>query len=114
MFIKIYHNPRCSKSREALKFIEDKRYNHEIFLYLDDNLSKADILDILKLLQLKPKDIIRTKEKEYKDLNLKDATDEDLIDAIISYPKLLERPIVVIDNKKAVIARPIEKLMEFI
>ena len=89
---KIFHNPRCSKSRQALRILQDNNCEIEIFNYLEKDLDVSLIKDILKKLSLKPRDILRTSELDYKDNNLKedDLSDDDLIDYMIKYPKLIE------------------------
>ncbi|MCV2509086.1 MAG: arsenate reductase (glutaredoxin), partial [Neisseriaceae bacterium] len=92
----------------------EENIEFETILYLETGLSEAEIKDLLKYLNLEPIDIIRTKEEIWKtEYKGKSLTDEDIIQALIKYPKLLERPIYV-ENEQAVIARPLEKLQEFI
>ena len=112
---KIFHNPRCSKSRQALQLLKDNNCKIEIISYLEIDLKVSLIKDILKKLTLKPRDILRKGEQEYKDNNLKkdNLSEEDLINYMIKYPKLIERPIVV-KGDKAVIGRPPEKVLELI
>ena len=112
---KIFHNPRCSKSRQALQLLKDNNCKIEIISYLEIDLKVSLIKDILKKLTLKPRDILRKGEQEYKDNNLKkdNLSEEDLINYMIKYPKLIERPIV-IKGDKAVIGRPPEKVLELI
>ena len=112
---KIFHNPRCSKSRQALQLLKDNNCKIEIISYLEIDLEVSLIKDILKKLGLKPRDILRKGEQEYKDNNLKkdNLSEEDLINYMIKYPKLIERPIVVIGDK-AVIGRPPENVLELI
>jgi arsenate reductase len=112
---KIFHNPRCSKSRQALQLLKDNNCKIEIISYLEIDLEVSLIEDILKKLALKPRDILRKGEQEYKDNNLKkdNLSEEDLINYMIKYPKLIERPIVV-KGDKAVIGRPPEKVLELI
>jgi len=110
--ITIWHNPRCSKSRDALKFLEDKKLNITVIKYLDVKITKEDITEILQMLGMGARDMMRIKEDIYKELNLKDEKDEDkLIEAMVNNPKLIERPIVIKDGS-AVIARPLEKINE--
>ncbi len=112
--ITIWHNPRCSKSREALKLLQAEGVEPLIFKYLDENPTREQIVEVLKLLGAKPRDIMRTKEAIYKELGLKEVEDEDaLIDAMAENPKLIERPIV-IKGSKAVLGRPPEKVLELI
>lgn len=112
---KIFHNPRCSKSRQALQLLKDNNYKIEIISYLEIDLEVSLIEDIIKKLALKPRDILRKGEQEYKDNNLKkdNLSEEDLINYMIKYPKLIERPIVV-KGDKAVIGRPPENVLELI
>ncbi len=108
----IWHNPRCSKSREALKLLEAEGVEAKVFKYLDEKPTKKQIAEVLKLLNAKPRDIMRTKEALYKELGLKDVeSDEALIEAMAENPKLIERPIV-IKGSKAVLGRPPERVLE--
>ena len=107
--MKIYHNPRCSKSRETLNIIIEHNIKPEIHLYLNDPLSTEEIKYILKLLDTSPDKIIRKNEVIYKTHNLKNANKETLIKMINEYPILLERPIVVSKNH-AIIGRPPENV----
>lgn len=114
MTIKIYHNPRCSKSRQAIELLESKNLNFEIKLYLQDSLTSEEITTILNMLKLPAINIIRQKEAEFKENNLSpNMSDEQLIKAIIKSPKLLERPIV-INGKKAAIGRPVENILDIL
>lgn len=106
----IWHNPKCSKSRNALNLLEEKNINSKIFNYLESKPTKEEIINILKMLNINAKDLLRKGETIYKELNLKDENDENkLINAMVENPILIERPII-IDNNKAVIARPIENM----
>jgi len=112
--IKIYHNPRCGKSREGLSIVENSGKEFEIVRYLEDVPSKEELKSILKMLDIEPIDLVRQKEKiwveKFRDKNL---TDEAIIDAMIENPILIERPIV-INGNKAAIGRPpqnIEKIL---
>ena len=111
----IYHNPKCSKSRKALDIIKSKNFEPTIILYLVNKLSKAEIKKLLSKLGLSIRDILRTGEDEYKNNNLKNEnlTDDKLIDFLIKFPKLLQRPIVVKDNK-AVVGRPPENILNLL
>lgn len=108
--IKIYHNPRCRKSREALNFLQENGHGFEVVLYLEDKLTRSELTALIKKLKITPMDLIRKEEalwkKEYKSQNLGDAQ---LINLMIKEPKLMQRPIVVKDDK-AVVARPLETL----
>jgi len=108
----IWHNPRCSKSRQALGILEEKGVKIEVYKYLDDTQSVDDIKDILKKLGISARELMRTTEDDYKTLNLKDEKDEEkLIEAMVDYPKLIQRAIV-IKGEKAVLGRPPEKVLE--
>lgn len=112
---KIFHNPRCSKSRQALQILKDNNCDIEIINYLETDLNASLIKDVLHKLSLKPRDILRTSEQDYKDNNLKEDnfSDDDLIDYMIKHPKLIERPIV-IKGHRAVLGRPPENVLELI
>ncbi len=112
--IVIYHNPRCSKSRETLEILETKKANYQVIKYLDEPLSAEKLGKIIKLLKIKPIELVRKNEKIWKE-NFKnlDFTDDELIQVMAKYPKLIERPIVINDNK-AVIGRPPKKILEII
>ena len=112
---KIFHNSRCSKSRQALQILQDHYCDIEIINYLEIDLDVSLIKDVLKKLSLKPRNILRTSEQDYKDNNLKedDFSDDDLIDYMIKHPKLIERPIV-IKGHRAVLGRPPENVLELL
>jgi arsenate reductase len=106
--IEIYHNPRCSKSRAGLKYLEDHSVEFKVVRYLDENISFEEVRNLIDKLQLTPIELVRTKEKEWIDnYKGKNLSDDEIISAMVSFPKLIERPIVVNGNK-AVIARPAE------
>lgn len=112
--VTIWHNPRCSKSREALKLLEEKGVKAEVFKYLDEKITKEDIKNLLKMIDATPREIMRTKESIYKELGLKDIEDEEkLIEAMVEHPKLIERPIVIKEDK-AIIGRPPVKVLELV
>ena len=113
--IKIYHNPRCSKSRETLKILESSGVEFVIVEYLKTPLSRGELLKIMSLLNVAPRNAMRIKETIYKELSLGDATktEDDLISAIIDNPILLERPIIVTD-KGVCICRPPELVRNYI
>ena len=109
---KIWHNPRCSKSRQTLSILEEKGIQVDVFKYLDDTQTISAIKDVLKKLGISARELMRTTEDDYKTLNLKDENDEEkLIEAMVNYPKLIQRPIV-IKGDKAVLGRPPEKVLE--
>jgi len=106
----VYHNPRCSKSRQTLQLCEEAGSEVEIIEYLKTPLDEVILKDLLKKLDKPAHEVVRTKEEVYEQLNLSsDSTEEEIIAAIIKYPVLLERPIVVKDDK-AVIGRPPENV----
>ena len=110
----IWHNPRCSKSRQTLEILNEKGVNAEVVKYLETNPSANEISDVLKKLGISARELMRTKEDIYKTLNLKDEESETkLIEAMVSHPKLIERPIVIVGDK-AVLGRPPEKVLELI
>ena len=110
--VKIYHNPRCGKSREGLKLLEQQGVDIEVIKYLENPPTKEELKRILKMLGMSAKELIRKKESIYKELGLKDVKDEEkLIEAMVQHPKLIERPIVIMGDK-AVLGRPPEKILE--
>ena len=115
MSVTIYHNPRCSKSRQTLSLIEDAGQQADIILYTKTAPTQAEIKDLLKKLGFDdPRALMRKGESIYKELGLKAETDENaLLLAMSSYPKLIERPIVVKGNK-AVLGRPPENAAQFL
>ncbi len=111
--IEVLHNPRCSKSRAGIKYLDEKGVEYKIINYLKEPLTKEQLQDILKKLNMKPSELVRKKEKLYRELNLKEASEDEILDAMVKNPKLIERPIV-INGDKAVVARPeseIEKVL---
>lgn len=112
--ISIYHNPRCSKSREALQILEENSSNFKVIKYLEDTFDQETLENVISLLGIKPIELIRKNEsiwkEEYKDLNL---SDKDLIAAMVKHPKLIERPIVV-NGKKAIIGRPPQNILNIL
>lgn len=110
--IKIYHNPRCSKSREGLCTLQDLNHPVEIINYIENPLTFDELQEIIRLLNIKPIELVRTKEAIWKEqFKDKELTDKEIITAMVENPKLIERPIV-INGNKAVIARPSEKINE--
>ena len=109
--VTIWHNPRCSKSRNAAALLEEKGVEAEVVKYLDTPPSKEEIREVLNMLGITARELMRTKEAVYKELGLKEVEDEEtLIDAMVANPKLIERPIVIKDGKAA-IGRPIENII---
>ena len=112
--VKIWHNPRCSKSRNTLELLNEKGVEVEIVKYLDTPPNKEELKEMLKMLNISARELMRTKEDIYKELNLKDENSEEkLIDAMVENPKLIERPIVIKDGKAA-IGRPIENIIDLL
>jgi len=112
--VKIWHNPRCSKSRNAVALLEEQGVEAEVVKYLETPPSKDEIVEVLKMLGISARELMRTKEDIYKELGLKDVSDEDaLIDAMVAHPKLIERPVVIKDGKAA-IGRPLENIVEIL
>jgi len=112
MSITIYHNPRCSKSRQTLKILEEQGENPTIIEYLNNPPTADKLKEILSLLGMSPRDLMRKKENEYKELDLANSelSNRDLIDCMVKNPILIERPIVLV-NGKAALGRPPEKVL---
>ncbi len=112
--IQIWHNPKCSKSRNAMTLLEEKGINADVVKYLESTPTKEQLTEVLKKLNMSAKELLRTGEDVYKELNLKDENDEEkLINIMVENPILIERPII-IKGDIAVIARPIENLEELL
>ena len=112
--ITVWHNPRCSKSRETIKLLEEQGIESNVVKYLDEALTFQRVEELLNMLGMEPRELMRTKEAIYRELKLKDEHDpKRLIEAMVAHPKLIERPIV-IKNGKAVIGRPIENVVELL
>ncbi len=112
--MKIYHNPRCSKSRNSHKLLTEKGIEFETIEYLKTPVTKEELIDILAKLGIPAKDLIRKGEAAFKE-NFKglELSAEQWIDAMVKYPKLIERPIIV-KGDKAVIGRPIENVIDLL
>jgi arsenate reductase (glutaredoxin) len=106
----IYHNPRCSKSRETLQLLQQHNVDIEVVEYLTQPLSAAQLTSLLAKLNVSAIDIMRTKEPEFKQQNLANADDQQLLAALVDTPKLMERPIVV-HGDLACIGRPPENVL---
>lgn len=112
--MKIYHNPRCSKSRQTLALIQENGVEPEVLLYLENIPTANELKELLSKLGISPMQLIRKGEKDWKEnYKGKELSDEQLIEAMVAYPKLIERPIVVKDNK-AVLGRPPENALDLI
>lgn len=115
MTVTIYHNPRCSKSRQTLQLLRDNGIEPRIVEYLKSPPTKTELNSILKMLGMEPRDLMRKQEKEYKQTGLDDPglNRNDLIQAMLQHPVLIERPIV-INKNRAVIGRPPENVLAII
>ncbi len=111
----IYHNPRCSKSRAAMQLLTDKGIDATVVKYLETPPDRETLEKLLDMLGIQPRDLMRKGEKEYKENNLSDdnLSRDELIDAMLKYPRLIERPIVIKDGKAA-IGRPIENIINIL
>lgn len=112
--ITIFHNPRCSKSCAAMNYLKEKGIDLKVVNYLDGSVTEAELRDVLRKLELVPMDIVRTGESLWKE-NYADRklTDDELIKILVENPKLIERPIIIKDDK-AVVARPTERIDEIL
>ena len=112
--LKIYHNPRCRKSREGLEILENSGKEFEIIKYLEDVPTEKELAEIINLLGIKPLELVRKNEQIWKDnFKNKNLSDEEVVKAMVQHPKLIERPIVV-KNNKAVIGRPPQNIVELL
>lgn len=115
MSVKIYHNPRCSKSRQTLQLLQEQNIEVEIIEYLKNPPTVAELSDILQKLNIEPRALMRKNEAEYKEtgMNNPDLSSNELIKGMVATPKLIERPIV-LTNNKAAIGRPPESVLEIL
>jgi arsenate reductase len=115
MSVKIFHNPRCSKSRQTLGLLQEQGEEPTIIEYLKTPPSAKELDAILRQLGLEPRELMRRKEPEYKAAGLDnpDLTRDELIQAMVDQPKLIERPIVIKDNR-AILGRPPEKVLDLL
>ena len=112
--IKIYHNPRCTKSRQGLEVLDNSGEQFEIVKYLENIPTKNELRKVLGYLNIPAENLVRKNEAIWKEnYRGKNLSEEDILDAMIQYPKLIERPIVIKDNK-AVIGRPTEKIYDLL
>ena len=111
----MYHNPNCSKSRETLQILEDNHQSPDIIEYLEHPPTAQELKDVIKMLGVSARDLLRTTEPVYRDADLDDdtLTDDEIIEAICEFPALLQRPIV-ISGTTAVIGRPPTRVLEII
>ncbi len=113
MSVTIYHNPRCSKSRQTLAILEEKGVDHDIVEYLKEPPSKAELKRILGMLGMKAQDVIRKKEAREAGLDIASMNEAALIDAMVANPVIIERPIVVAGDRAAM-GRPPENVLSII
>lgn len=114
MTVTIWHNPRCSKSRQTLQLLQDRGVDPEIRKYLEDVPDARALREVLVMLDIPAIELVRTKEADFKAAGLsRDSTDEELISAMTAHPKLIERP-VVIANGRAALGRPPEQVLEIL
>jgi len=112
--MKIYHNPRCSKSRQGLAMLKEANVDLEIIEYLKNPLTKSELEGILKKLNIPAIELVRKNEAIWKEqFKNKDLSETELVEAMVAFPKLIERPIIV-KGDKAVIGRPLEKISPLI
>ena len=113
--VKIFHNPRCSKSRQTMQLLESNGVNPEVIEYLKQPPSYQELSDTLEMLGLEPRALMRTREKAYREngLDSPDLSREHLIRAMVRHPILIERPIVIHDGR-AVIGRPPERVLDIL
>ncbi len=111
----IYHKPTCSKSRQGLKYLQEKRVEFEVIKYYDTPLTKNKLKTLLKKMDMKPAELLRKREKAYKELDFKNKnyTNDQIIEFMIKDPSLMERPIIEKEDK-AVVARPTERIDEVV
>ncbi len=115
MTTKIYHNPRCSKSRATLQLLKDHQIKVDVIEYLKTPPKAVELADILTMLGLTARELMRKKEAEYRTVGADNPmlTEAELIDLMVAHPKLIERPIVVKDGD-AIIGRPPENVLRMI
>ncbi|MEK6749272.1 MAG: arsenate reductase (glutaredoxin) [Pseudomonadota bacterium] len=116
MTVVIYHNPRCAKSRETLQLVQAKGHTPQVIEYLKTPPSAAELKKILALLGVSPRELMRNKEAAFKELGLDNPklTDAQLITIMVENPVLIERPVVVVDGKKAAVGRPPESVLKIL
>ena len=112
--VTIYHNPRCSKSRQTLALLEERDLELRIVTYLESPPSKNELADIVKMLGVAAADIVRTGENEYKDSGLTaNSSENDILDALVTKPKLMQRPIVICGDR-ARVGRPPDSVLKIL
>ena len=115
MAITIYHNPRCSKSREALALLREHQTAPRVVAYLDTPPSVVELKNLVRLLGISARDLIRTGEPEYREMGLSDPTmdDDALLEVMAKHPRLIQRPIIV-HGDRAIIGRPPHKVLDLL
>ena len=115
MKIIIYHNPKWGKSRDSVRILEEKNIDYSIIEYLKNPLDKTTLKNIVRILNINAADIVRTSEKEFLEYNLSEimTNEEKILDAIVKFPKILQRPII-ISGEKGVIGRPPENIFKLL
>ena len=112
--VKVYHNPRCTKSRNSLSYLDEKGVSYDIRLYLEEPLTHDELKSVIHKLGITPTDLLRKNEDVFKEkFKGKNLSDDQWIDVMIEFPKLMERPIIVKGNR-AVVARPTEKIDQLV
>ena len=113
--VTIYHNPRCSKSRQTLELLKERDIDPEIILYLETAPSSSELTTLVSLLGMTPRELLRTSEPEYKEMRLDDTdlSDADIVKAMVDAPILMQRPIVVCGDR-ASLGRPPEQVLDII
>ena len=116
MKYRIYHNSRCRKSREGLQFLQEKSSDFEVIEYLKQEFTEESLREVLDSLGMEADELTRKQEADYKEgVKGRSLSNSELIRYMVAHPKLIERPIVMnMETKKAVIARPVEKILEII
>jgi len=110
----VWHNPRCSKSRDAVKYLEEQNVPHGTFLYMKEEFTSNDIKKVMKQLGINDiNEMLRPTEGLYKSLDIKNKSQDEIIDLLSTNTKLIQRPIIIKDDK-AVISRPFEKLIDLL
>ncbi|MFN5148706.1 MAG: arsenate reductase (glutaredoxin) [Flavobacteriia bacterium] len=110
----VYHNPRCSKSRCALDLLKDKAIDFRVVEYLNEVPTQSSLREVISKLGIKPEELLRKGEEDFKThFKGKNLSDDQWIEAMVKFPKLIERPIVIVGNK-AVVARPTERILEIL
>jgi len=112
--VTIYHNPRCSKSRQTLELLKSKGIEPHVILYLEHPPSRSTLIQLVQQLGISTEQLVRKSESNFKDnFGNRELSDDEYIEAMLSYPKLIERPIVVAGNR-AVLGRPPENVLDII